>query len=204
MDTQDASKSQEMRLRFSATHSAIESALSERKITGSCLREAVDNLTKLTEILAWAEKKDATILDFFIENNVVSLFPELLRRNAKLKSERDNDIKLIKSFSFMILNLKSKEVVNFIFSSQSFNQFLNFSFDFLDDEIVFFFVNFIKSISQQFDSFPLQIFFNQRNLDLPLFSSITRFTRHPDALVRATAFNVILTLLNCRLTSQTI
>lgn len=198
MQPVDQSKIAEMQAKFSNDFAGLEQDFSEKK----GVAEAVEYLTSLVEIFIWAEKNDMTIVDFFIENNLMKYFPELLIKNAKQKYSRENVVTLIKNFSFLLLNLKSPELVNFVFSSQSFTQFLNFRFDFRDDEIIFFYVNFIKSISQRFDSFPLQIFYNPRNLDMPLFSNITRFMNHSDSLVRATAFNVVLTLLNCSLISN--
>ena len=200
MQAVDQTKIAEMQAKFSNDFASLEQGFSEKK----GVAEAVEYLTSLVEIFIWAEKNDMTIVDFFIENNLMKFFPELLIKNAKQKYSRENVVALIKNFSFLLLNLKSPELVNFVFSSQSFTQFLNFRFDFRDDEIIFFYVNFIKSISQRFDSFPLQIFYNPRNLDMPLFSNITRFMNHSDSLVRATAFNVVLTLLNCSLISNQI
>lgn len=200
MQPVEPSKIAEMQAKFSNDFANLEQSFSEKK----GVAEAVEYLTSLVEIFIWAEKNDMTIVDFFIENNVMRFFPELLIKNAKQKYSRENVVTLIKNFSFLLLNLKSPELVNFVFSNQSFTQFLNFRFDFRDDEIIFFYVNFIKSISQRFDSFPLQIFYNPRNLDMPLFSNITRFMNHSDSLVRATAFNVVLTLLNCSLISSQI
>lgn len=198
MATLEKTKSMEMENKFIETFAELQLSLKETKDLGA----ATDHFHTLVEIFVWAEKKDQTIVDFFIENNMMKYFYELLGRNSKQKNDREIVMKLIKSFSFLLLNLKSPEMSNFVFSNQNFNLFLNFRFDFKDEEVVFFYVNFIKSISQRFDSFPLQIFYNQRHLDLPIFSNVTRFMNHPDSLVRATAFNVVLTLLNCKLISH--
>ena len=42
-------------------------------------------------------------------------------------------------------------------------------------------------------------FFKKSFIDFPIFSKIVKFFDYPDSLVRTTTFNIILTLLKCKL-----
>lgn len=163
---------------------------------------SIDHFVKIVEMLVWADKNDQRIVDFFMENNLLQYFILLLERAGARDARREHCVALIKLFSFLLLNVKSSELLNLIYSHRVFNGFIKFPFDAFDEEVVVFYVSFLKSVAQKFDSFPLQIFYNRRNLDFPLYTQVTRFFAHPDSLVRATTFNTLLTILKGLLNSN--
>ena len=165
-------------------------------------RVSIEHFVKVVELLVWADKNDQRIVDFFIENNLLQHFTLLLERSAQRESRRESCITLIKLFSFLLINVKSPELTNFVYSHRVFNNFIKFPFNAFDEEIVVFYVNFLKSVAQKFEAFPLQIFYNRRHLDFPLYTQVTKFFAHPDSLVRATTFNTLLTLLKGTLSSD--
>lgn len=122
--------------------------------------ELIDHFINIVQIFIWGEKNEQVFFDFFIEQQVLSLFGTLADLNRKHKNDKENAIKIIKFYSFFLLNLKQPDIINYVYSHSNFNNFLTIEFDFEDDEIVFYYVNFIKSLSQQFDNFPFQIFYN--------------------------------------------
>ena len=90
---------------------------------------------------------------------------------------------MIKFYSFLLTNLKNIDIINYVYSHQSLNEFLSYDFDFKEPDIIFYFVNFAKSISLKFDNFPFEIFYNKRNIAFPLFSKVIKFYNHNDNLV---------------------
>lgn len=122
--------------------------------------EMIDNFVNVVQIFIWGEKNEQVFFDFFIEQQILGLFVTLAELNKAHRNDKDNAIKIIKFYSFFLSNLKNTEIVNYVYSHSNFNNFLTLDFDFEDDEIVFYYVNFVKSLSQQFDNFPFQIFYN--------------------------------------------
>ena len=55
-----------------------------------------------------------------------------------------------------MLNLKSDHFL----SDNLINKFLMFNWDFQDDEIVDYFINFIKSLSLKLENYPIDLFYN--------------------------------------------
>ena len=123
--------------------------------------ENVQLLVKIVDAFIWGQKNDCFFSDFFIEQNLIACFLALLQQNALAKGSRENMVALIKAYSFFLLNIKDIEITNYVFSHANFNPFLTFAFDFRDEEVVFYFVNFVKSIAQRFEGFPFQIFYNK-------------------------------------------
>jgi hypothetical protein len=124
------------------------------------VRKAQD-FEKLVELLIWSEKSDQSFHDVFMEHNLLGLFLALLTACCKTPAQRPQVIKLFRSYSFLITNLKRPELVSYLYSHVTFNNFIRFPFDFKDEELIFYFVNFVKGLSQRFDAFPVQIFYNQ-------------------------------------------
>lgn len=120
----------------------------------------IAHFTEIIQIFIWGEKNKQIFFDFFIEQKILDYFIILADINRKNNNDKENVIKLIKFYSFFLLNLKSVDIINYVYSHANFNNFLNLNFDFEDDDIVFYFVNFVKSLSQNFNKFPFQIFYN--------------------------------------------
>lgn len=137
-------------------YNAIEINLEDKEKIG----EMIEHFTNIVQIFIWGEKNEQVFFDFFIEQQVLSLFVTLAEMNKAHLNDKENAIKIIKFYSFFLLNLKNTEIINYVYSHSNFNNFLTLDFDFTDDEVVFYFVNFVKSLSQQFDNFPFQIFYN--------------------------------------------
>ena len=68
---------------------------------------------------------------------------------------------LLKVFSSLIVNVKSVEIRNYIFSSKIVNLFIQFPFDFENEDITFFYMNFVKSVAAHFTAVPIDLFYNQ-------------------------------------------
>lgn len=136
-------------------------SLKSKDTSATGLVKKTEDYEKLMELLIWSEKNDASLHDLFMEHNILSLFLNLLTACAKVPAQRSLVISLIRAYSFLITNLKRPELVSYVFSHPTFNAFIKFPFDFKDEEIIFYYVNFAKGLSQRFDSFPLQIFYNQ-------------------------------------------
>ena len=54
---------------------------------------------------------------------------------------------ILKTYSFLLLNLKNHEIINYVFSNAEFNEIISFNYNFENEEIVFLYINFVKSVS---------------------------------------------------------
>lgn len=50
---------------------------------------------------------------------------------------------------------------DYILSNNSINEFIMHNYSFTDEEVVDFYINFLKSLSQRLSTNPLQLFFNE-------------------------------------------
>ena len=140
---------------------AIQQQLEKQADTLTLIEENIDLFIKLVDLFIWGEKNEQVFSDVFIEKNMLNYFLILLTATSKAGRLKDSVIKLMKCYSFFILNIRNPETTSYVFSHSNFNNFLKFPFDFRDEEVVFYYTNFVKSLTQKFDHFPFQIFYNQ-------------------------------------------
>lgn len=124
------------------------------------LSSNIKKFTSLIQLFVFGIKKSSIFFDFFIENQIINYYEKFFHFNLFNENKKDNTLKLLKSFSFFILNINEIEISNYIITHKIVNKFLKFNYDFRDEDIVFYYINFAKSIAQKFDQYPLDIFYN--------------------------------------------
>lgn len=140
-------------------------ALLKKNINNSkYIGENIEHLNEIVKIFIWGEKNRQIFLDFFVKNDILNYFVILANKNIYHFQDKENSVKLIKYYSVLLVNLKTKESIDFVYSQSDFNNFLKIEFDFEDEEIVFYFVNFAKGLSQRFNNFPFAFFYNEVSL----------------------------------------
>jgi protein CLEC16A len=64
------------------------------------------------------------------------------------------------------------------------NDIIVYKFDFSDEEIVSYYISFLKTLSFKLNKFTLPFFFNERANDFPLYTEALKFFQHPESMVR--------------------
>jgi len=58
----------------------------------------------------------------------------------------------------------NKVLLDYILSNNAINEFITHTYDFDDDEIVAYYINFLKGLSLRIEATPLDIYYNQVSL----------------------------------------
>ena len=78
------------------------------------------------------------------------------------------------------------------------NELICFSYDFSrDDELVDYYVSFLKSLSLQLTQDTIHFFFNDKFNTFPLLSQAIRFFNHKESMVRTSVRTITLNVFNC-------
>lgn len=87
--------------------------------------------------------------------------------------------------SMLIQNIEMKTRMFYLLGNPFLNQLILYDFDFQkDDELVDYYVNFLKSLSIKLDSQTINFFFNDKLKTFPLYQQAIMFYNHKDQLVR--------------------
>lgn len=92
----------------------------------------------------------------------------------------------MQTLSIMIQNLRSETSIFYLFSNNHINDIVQLGFDFEDEEVLGYYISFLKTISLKLNASTVQFFFqdNGEVSAFPLYSEALRFVNHKEGMVR--------------------
>ncbi len=141
--------------------------------------QMAETLRTVAEMMVWGDKNDRTVLDYFLEQNIVGHFVGLLSQ----RPSKNVTCQVVNHLSMLLQSLNSPEAVFFLLSNNHINLLINHNFDFTDEEVASYYVSFLKSISLRLNVSTVQLFFNATTKEFPLFVEATKFFDHPESMV---------------------
>ena len=147
--------------------------------------------------LVSAEKQnrpeDYAIFDAFCCFDFMSKFLQLSSYDSYLI-----DLQLIKSLSFLLINIKNKPSLYYLCSNNLLNKIISKDYSKYDDEFLSYYVNFLKSLSLLLDETSIQLFYIEKNNSFPLVENILKFYNHKDSMIRNVVRNTVMNILNVK------
>ena len=147
--------------------------------------------------LVSAEKQnrpeDYAIFDTFCCFDFMSKFLQLSSYDSYLI-----DLQLIKSLSFLLINIKNKPSLYYLCSNNLLNKIISKDYSKYDDEFLSYYVNFLKSLSLLLDETSIQLFYIEKNNSFPLVENILKFYNHKDSMIRNVVRNTVMNILNVK------
>ena len=161
------------------------------------IKKSIDIICSLINIvgnyLVSAEKKnrpeDLTIFDTFCCNDFMSEFLQL----STYKYYKIN-LQLIKTLSFLLINIKNKSTLYYLFSNNLLNKIISKDYSKHDDEFLSYYVNFLKSLSFLLDETSIQLFYIEKYNSFPLVENILKYYNHKDSMIRNVVRNTIMNI----------
>ena len=165
------------------------------------LKKSIDIICTLIEIiggyLVTAEKQNSpenlAVFDTFYNLGFMSEFLKL--------SNLDNyiiNLQLIKTLSFLLINIKNKTTLYFLCSNNLLNKIISKDYSKYDDEFLSYYVNFLKSLSLLLDDTFIQLFYMEECNSFPLVENILNYYNHKDSMIRNVVKNTIMTILKLK------
>ena len=165
------------------------------------IKNSEDNICSLINIvgnyLVSAEKQnrpeDYAIFDTFCCLDFMSKFLELSSYDSYYI-----DLQLIKSLSFLLVNIKNKPSLYYLCSNNLLNKIISKDYSKYDDEFLSYYVNFLKSLSLLLDETSIQLFYIEKNNSFPLVENIVKYYNHKDSMIRNVVRNTVMNILNVK------
>ena len=165
------------------------------------IEDSVDIICSLINIvgsyLVSAEKQnrpeDFTVFDTFCCLDFMSKFLKF--------STYDNyqiNLQIIKTLSFLLINIKNKPSLYYLFSNNLLNKIISKDYSKNDDEFLSYYVNFLKSLSLLIDETSIQLFYIEKNNSFPLVENILKFFNHKDSMIRNVVRNTVMNILRVK------
>ncbi|GCC17796.1 hypothetical protein chiPu_0017683 [Chiloscyllium punctatum] len=149
-------------------------------VTDSNRNLLVETIRSITEILIWGDQNDASVFDFFLEKNMFVFFLNILRQ----RSGRYVCVQLLQTINILFENISHETSLYYLLSNNHVNSIIVHKFDFSDEEIMAYYISFLKTLSLKLNNQTVHFFYNEHTNDFALYTEAIKFFNHPESMVR--------------------
>ncbi|KAK4757282.1 hypothetical protein SAY87_007409 [Trapa incisa] len=143
----------------------------------------VEALRSIAELLTYGDQHNSSFFDFFMEKQVMGEFVRILgiSRTASVP------LQLLQTLSIMIQNIKNEHAIYYIFSNEHINCLITYSFNFDNEELLSFYVSFLRAISGKLNQNTISLLIKTENdkvVSFPLYVEGIKFAFHEENMIR--------------------
>eukprot|EP00927_Polykrikos_kofoidii_P043771 TRINITY_DN37865_c0_g1_i1.p1 TRINITY_DN37865_c0_g1~~TRINITY_DN37865_c0_g1_i1.p1 ORF type:complete len:864 (+),score=129.65 TRINITY_DN37865_c0_g1_i1:207-2798(+) len=142
----------------------------------------IEVIRQVTEALIWGERHDQNFFDFFCEKNMLSDFVQVLNKEKVGKTVK---VQLLQTLSMLVQNVRRETSLYYLFSNNYVNQLISTKFDWNHEELLGYYISFLKSLALRLNAETVKFFFNERAEQFSLYIEGVKFFCHRDVMVRA-------------------
>lgn len=139
----------------------------------------VETLRELAELLVWGDQNDEKLFDYFLEKNVFGVLLRIMEQKDSIVQ-----VQLLQTLSILLENISTSGSLYYLLSQDRVNAVITYQFDFSDEELMAYYISFLKTLSLKLDASTVQFFFNAETLQFPLYTESIKFFNHSEAMVR--------------------
>ncbi|XP_028395434.1 protein CLEC16A-like [Dendronephthya gigantea] len=140
----------------------------------------VETFRSIAEILIWGDQNDSTVFDFFLEKNMLFFFLKILNQNPGAYV----CVQLLQTLNILFENIRHETSLYYLLSNNHVNSIIIHKFDFTNEEILAYYISFLKTLSLKLNLHVINFFFNERKSDFALYTEALKFFDHKENMVR--------------------
>nr|XP_054763825.1 protein CLEC16A-like [Lytechinus pictus] len=140
----------------------------------------VETLRSMSEILIWGDQNDSSVFDFFLEKNMLLFFLKILRQ----KTGSYICVQLLQTLNILFENIRNETSLYYLLSNNHVNSIIVHKFDFSDEEVLAYYISFLKTLSFKLNKHTIHFFYNEHTNDFALYTEAIKFFNHPESMVR--------------------
>ena len=184
------SNTENLKFEFKRITNNIHLLLKSKEKIEKLKNQFIQLIETTAEILIEGDKNNPEIFILFKEKSFIEELCQLIKRR-----NRDINFQIIKSFSLLISNLSNEENINFILQSKLMDEILFLESENIDNDYLYYYINFIKSLIIKINDKTIELFFHKENYSFPILTNVLKFYNHPDEMIRNVVRNILLTIL---------
>ncbi|TGZ66150.1 hypothetical protein CRM22_005498 [Opisthorchis felineus] len=150
----------------------------------------VEVVRLVAEILIWGDQNDSTVMDFFLEKNVLEYFLKYVKQNPA----RNVCIQLLQTLNILFENITNKTAIYYLLSNNHTNEIIAHRFDFADEEIVAYYISFLKTLSLRLNTNTINFFYLEQRREFDLYVEAIKLFCHPESMVRIAVRTITLNI----------
>ena len=146
----------------------------------------VETFREIAELMIYGDQNDPSFFDLFVELKVMSHISRFVKQSGSRPGSSKLTLQLLQTLSIMIQNTREETSLFYLFSNDHVpKELIEHDFDFDDEEVLAYYISFLKTVSLKLNPRTIQFFF---------FTGVDNGTRrsrrepqHPDASAAASA-----------------
>ena len=160
----------------------LHSVLSKNQtVTDSNKGLLVETIRSIAEILIWGDQNDSSVFDFFLERNMLSFFLKFMDQKT---GNNYVCVQLLQTLNILFENIRNDTSIYYLLSNNHVNSIIVHKFDFSDEEVMAYYISFLKTLSFRLNKHTIHFFYNEHNNDFPLYTEAIKFFNHSESMVR--------------------
>ncbi|CAK8685130.1 unnamed protein product [Clavelina lepadiformis] len=140
----------------------------------------VEALRSMSEILIWGDQNDSSVFEFYLEKNMFLFFLNILQQNAG----NYVCVQLLQTLNILFENLQHETSLYYLLSNNHINDVICHKFDFSDEEVMAYYISFLKTLSLRLNEHTIHFFYNEHSDDFALYTEGIKFFNHSETMVR--------------------
>eukprot|EP00092_Neocalanus_flemingeri_P007638 GFUD01008244.1.p1 GENE.GFUD01008244.1~~GFUD01008244.1.p1 ORF type:complete len:954 (-),score=272.12 GFUD01008244.1:196-3057(-) len=141
----------------------------------------VETIRSIAEILIWGDQNDSSVFDFFLEHNMHSFFLKFMDQKT---GNNYVCVQLLQTLNILFENIRNETSIYYLLSNNHVNSIIVHKFDFSDEEVMAYYISFLKTLSFRLNQHTIHFFYNEHTNDFPLYTEAIKFFNHSESMVR--------------------
>lgn len=134
------------------------------------------------------------IYSFFLEKNMLYFFLNIMKQ----KCGGFVCTQLLQTLNILFENIKNETSLYYLLSNNHVNSIIIHKFDFSDEEVMAYYISFLKTLSLKLNIHTIHFFFNEHTADFPLYTEAIKFFNHSEKMVRIAVRTLTLNVFRVR------
>lgn len=109
---------------------------------------------------------------------------------------------LLQTLNMLFENINHETSLYYLLSNNHVNSIIVHKFDFSDEEIMGYYICFLKTLSVKLNSHTVHFFYNEHTNDFALYTEAIKFFNHPEHMVRVAVRNITLNIYKVSFNNQ--
>jgi len=154
-----------------------------QEVTPANLDTVVETIREISELVTWADRHSPAMTEFFMEKRMLERMLQYLETGSK--TAKPAKVQILQTLGIFFQNISQSAMVFYLLSNDRINALITHRFDFGDEELMAYYISFIKALSLRVNADTVHFFFNpEKKPQFPLLTEALKFYQHEDHMVR--------------------
>ncbi|CAF0966985.1 unnamed protein product [Adineta steineri] len=140
----------------------------------------IETLRFISEILLWGDQNDTSVFDVFLERGMLTFFLNYMRQ----KNGHYICGQVLQTLNILFENIRRETSLYYLLSNNHVNNIIVHKFDFADEEIMAYYISFLKTLSLKLNTHLINFFYNKTTNEFPLYVEAIKFFNNTESMIR--------------------